>query len=211
MVGPPGDLYINQLQKTIAEQRKRLIMFEKLFKTIKPSPDIIKIIQEQRKNKKQEYENGIKKGINVSFLNREYSRGFKNKTIYTTIPGINVKYKNNDEDEFIQKVIQSVTKEITDQLKIHKHIKVMISATAIFINLSAIVYEIYYRLKTFEVSYMNRINLNEKFNYIKEMLLEKEQGESGLLFHYIKEFQFDVVKNSKIRGSKYIPTPPSIK
>ena len=43
------------------------------------------------------------------------------------------------------------------------------------------------------------------------MLLEKEQGESGLIFQYIKEFQVDVVKNSKIRGSKYIETPKSIK
>ena len=87
----------------------------------------------------------------------------------------------------------------------------MISATAVFMDLDGNMREISQRLKTFEVTYMKSLNLNEKFEYLKQMLLEVEQGESGLIFQYIKEYQVNIVKNSKIRGSKYIPTPISIK
>ena len=49
----PSDSYVLQLQKTIADQRKRLDKFEKLFKRVKPSHAHIKSIQEQLKNKKR--------------------------------------------------------------------------------------------------------------------------------------------------------------
>ena len=45
---------------------------------------------------------------------------------------------------------------------------------------------------------------------MKEMLLELEEGESELKYQYIKEITVEIVKNSKIRGAKYIPTPSSI-
>ena len=232
-MAPPRDSYVIQLEKTIAEQRKRLDKFEKLFKKAKPSQAQIKAIQEQRRNKREQPPINIKSlfksqahikaiqeqrrnrkeqpPINIKSLFKEYSSNFINKTTFHNIPGVDLTYTYNNENNFEQKVKQSVYNEIQQQVNTHRHVKVMISVTAVFMDLDGNIKEISQRLKTFEVTYMKSLNLDDKFEYIKQMLLEVEQGDSDLRFQYVKEYKVNIVKNSKIRGSKYIPTPTSIK
>ena len=77
---PPRDSYVFQLQKTIADQRRRIDKFEKLFKKVKPSQAHIKYIQDQRKKKQPT-------PINIKSLFKEYSCNFVNKTTFRNIPG----------------------------------------------------------------------------------------------------------------------------
>src|SRR5271155_707953 len=184
----PDDSYVIQLQKTIADQRRRIDKFEKLFKKVKPSHAHIKSIQEQRKNKKET------PPINIKSLFKEYSHNFVNKTTFHNIPGVDLNYTNNNEDTFEPKVKQLIYNEILQQVNLHIHVKVMISATAVFMSVDGRKHEISQRLKTFEVTYMKNLNLNNKFDFLQQMLLEVEDGDTGLKFQHVKEYRVNIVK-----------------
>ena len=67
----------------------------------------------------------------------------------------------------------------------------MISCTAEFINDQGTIHKIYFRNRTFNVSNIKFLTLTHEFEYMKEI-------------------QVEIVKNSPLKGSKYIETPRSI-
>ena len=211
----PESQKIREERRIRREQNKQQTIkiptwFGRLYIQFKKSlPESQKIREERRIRREQNNQQTIKI---PTWFEREYVNHFFEIKKFHNIPGISIKYTNTFENDkkFFTKLNTNLQIKITKQLEKFNNIKVMISCIALFQTSSGDVREVYHRLKTFNVSKRTKVSLSQHFDYMKEMLLELEEGESGLIYQYIKEINVEIVKNSKIRGANYIPTPTSI-
>ena len=150
--------------------------------------------------------------IKIRELFRESSYNFKDKISYATIPGAEITYTNlkKEHDEFIMKVDTDMKREVAHYLETLRSFKMIIIIEGKFLTTSGNITTLFTRSKPIETSRHTRITLMTRMRNILELLLEKEEGESGLVFQYIESYKFIIVRSTPLRGSSFIETPKPI-
>ena len=165
-------------------------------------------LRKQRKLKKEQKRITIK----IRELFRESNYNFKDKISYATIPGAKITYTNlkKEHDEFFIKVDNDLRHEITHYLTTLRSFKIIIIMEGKFLTTSDRSTSIFSRSKPLEMTRFTRVTMMERMRSILERLMEKEEGESGLVFQYVESIEFIIVRSTPLRGSSFIETPKPI-